>query len=78
VDIFWPDVLFFLSIAAFINGFEMTLRVIFISGQHAEGYWTNEDLTEQLRGVILLFEELHKGCIGIFAFDLSLNYKATG
>ena len=60
-----------------VNGIEITSRVIFLPGNsNGDGYWTNIDLTNQLKDVIPLFNELHPDCIGIFAFDQSSNHKA--
>ncbi|KAI7874006.1 uncharacterized protein EV154DRAFT_569848 [Mucor mucedo] len=59
-----------------VNGIEITSRVIFLPGNsNGDGYWTNIDLTIQLKDVIPLFNELHPDCIGIFAFDQSSNHK---
>jgi hypothetical protein len=40
------------------------------------GWFTNEDLVDQLRECKELFEELHPGCVLLFAFDNSMTHRA--
>jgi hypothetical protein len=52
-----------------------TLKII-KPGKNADGYWGNQDLVEQTKIAIILFEILHKDCICVFAFDNSANHHA--
>jgi hypothetical protein len=46
-------------------------------GKNADGWWTNENLVEQLRTkAIRAFDQMHPGCKAIFAFDNSQNHHA--
>jgi hypothetical protein len=46
------------------------------SGVSDDGWWTNEDLVRQFEKKVLpSFEESHLGCVGVFAFDNSMNHK---
>jgi hypothetical protein len=45
-------------------------------GKNADGYWTNENLVQQLVEVIPLFEKVHPGCELLFCFDNSQNHHA--
>ncbi|OAD80600.1 hypothetical protein PHYBLDRAFT_161239 [Phycomyces blakesleeanus NRRL 1555(-)] len=52
-------------------------RRIFNVGAAYDGYWTSEDMLDQLKNyAIPLFESLHEGCTGVFIFDQSSNHKA--
>ena len=50
-----------------------TLRII-KPGKNSDGWWTNQDLVEQLKRTIVLFEILHPDCVALFAFDNSSNH----
>ncbi len=45
-------------------------------GKQRDGYWTNENLVEQLEEVIPLFKSVHPECELLFAFDNSQNHHA--
>lgn len=50
-----------------------TLRTI-EPGKNSDGWWSNEDLVEQLKRTIILFDILHPDCVALFAFDNSSNH----
>jgi hypothetical protein len=50
-----------------------TLRII-KPGKNSDGYWTNQDLVDQLKITITIFEILHPDCVALFAFDNSANH----
>src|ERR1700761_5529068 len=55
----------------------MTARTLFHAGANREGYWTSEDLVQQLKEQALpIFEGLHPGSKALFVFDQSANHKA--
>ena len=44
-------------------------------GKDREGYWTAENVLEQIKTkAISIFEILYPNCIGVFAFDNSSNH----
>ena len=46
-------------------------------GKNAEGYWTNEDLIDQVkRKALPIFKILHPDCDALFLFDNSQNHRA--
>ncbi len=45
-------------------------------GKNHDGYWTNDNLVNQLQVVIPLFEATHPNCDLVFAFDNSQNHHA--
>lgn len=58
-----------------VNGKEEVSRVVFYPG--GDNWWTCADLNDQLKNTVVpLFELLHPGCVGLFAFDQSQNHKA--
>ncbi|KAI7900629.1 uncharacterized protein BX663DRAFT_562974 [Cokeromyces recurvatus] len=61
-----------------INGKEKTSRKLFFAGSSKgkEGWWTCAHLVKQLeKEAIPLFELLHPGCTGLFAFDQSSSHR---
>ena len=50
-------------------------RVYLQPGKDRDGYWTSENLVEQVKmKAILIFETIFSNCIALFAFDNSLNH----
>ena len=50
-----------------------TLRTI-KTGKNADGWWSNQDLVDQLKLTLTIFEILHPECVAVFAFDNSSNH----
>jgi hypothetical protein len=51
--------------------------VIIKPGKNADGWWTNDDLVNQIKSrVIPIFKILHPDCDGLFVFDNSQNHHA--
>jgi hypothetical protein len=56
---------------------DMVSRKLFEAGANRQGYWTHEDVVDQLKNeVIPIFKALHPNCMGVFLFDQSSNHKA--
>jgi len=52
-------------------------RVYLQPGKNRDGYWTSENLVEQVKTkAIPIFETIFPNCIALFAFDNSSNYAA--
>jgi len=52
--------------------------VIFTPGKNDEGYWTNENLVDNIKNKALpLFNRLHPNKVALFCFDHSQNHEAT-
>ncbi|KAI8884154.1 hypothetical protein K501DRAFT_271959 [Backusella circina FSU 941] len=55
------------------------LRVFFRARAERGGWWTSEEVLQQLKeDAISLFENFHPECIGILIFDNSSNHQAYG
>ena len=50
-----------------------TLRTI-KPGKNSDGWWSNQDLVNQLKLTITVFQILHPNCVALFAFDNSSNH----
>jgi len=56
---------------------EEQARVLLRVGANYDGYWTNSDLIKMIKEkAIPIFEQLHPGCVAVFAFDNSQNHNA--
>jgi len=54
-------------------------RIYLRPGKDRDGYWTSEDLVEQVKTkAIPIFETVFPNCIALFAFDNSSNHAAYG
>ncbi|OAD80134.1 hypothetical protein PHYBLDRAFT_101322, partial [Phycomyces blakesleeanus NRRL 1555(-)] len=52
-------------------------RKLFFAGEGRDGYWTSDDMIEQLiKDAIPLFELLHPDSQAVFIFDQSSNHRA--
>jgi hypothetical protein len=52
-------------------------RVYLQPGKDRDGYWTSENLVEQVKTkAIPIFEAIFPNCIALFAFDNSFNHAA--
>ena len=54
---------------------EKEARRIIYPGANHDGYWDNDDLIDQLKAAIPIFEALHPGKQALFAFDNSTNHR---
>ena len=50
--------------------------VIIHPGVNKDGYFTNDDLAEQTKKMLTIFEVLHPGCTALVAYDNSSNHHA--
>jgi hypothetical protein len=46
-----------------------------VPGTNDDGWWTCEDLIEQVKDCLKIFKDLHPFCDGLFIFDNSMNHK---
>ncbi len=59
-----------------INGNTVRSYKTIKPGKNRDGFWTNENLVQQLEEVIPLFKSVHPDCELLFAFDNSQNHHA--
>jgi hypothetical protein len=59
-----------------IDNDKLVARIIIHPGENADGYWNNENLSEQLnKQAIPIFKILHPDQVGVFHFDNSSNHQ---
>ena len=51
-------------------------RVIIHPGKGYDGWWTGQDVVNQMDKTITIFEERFPGCVAVFQFDNSTNHAA--
>jgi len=61
------------ALKAPVGSVAATLRTI-KPGKNSDGWWSNQDLVDQLKQTIIVFEILHPDCVALFAFDNSSNH----
>ena len=49
-------------------------RVYLKNGKKNNGYWTGENVANQLRTVHIMFDKLHPECLDLYIFDNSANH----
>ena len=49
-------------------------RILLKYGKNYDGYWTGENVSEQLRNTHSTFQRLHPNCLALYIFDNSANH----